>query len=210
MVLQRRGPICMLGKSTSASRPSTACSWSRCSGGPTPAVSSTFTPNGCQLSLVRPARKSMKGTGRGSWPSTSSASPPSGRRIVRGALSLYLAGIRGGPALGKDFQMTVARDQGRKRGSGHGRHLLSIAWQGVYHRNADRRARKEELNMGAILGLGVTHVPLLAGRDEDMARILRRVLEDPDLPERYRRPEGWPEPMRQEWGADEGLGAARR
>ncbi len=36
--------------------------------------------------------------------------------------------------------------------------------------------------MGAILGLGVTHVPLLAGRDEDMARILRRVLEDPDLP----------------------------
>lgn len=25
--------------------------------------------------------------------------------------------------------------------------------------------------MGAILGLGLTHVPLLAGRDEDMARI---------------------------------------
>jgi len=64
--------------------------------------------------------------------------------------------------------------------------------------------------MGAILGLGMTHVPLLAGRDEDMARILRRVLQDPALPEQYRRPEGWPEAMRQEWGADEGLGAARR
>jgi hypothetical protein len=64
--------------------------------------------------------------------------------------------------------------------------------------------------MGAILGLGVTHVPLLAGRDEDMARILRRVLQDPDLPERYRRPDGWPEPMRREWGEDEGLAAARR
>ena len=64
--------------------------------------------------------------------------------------------------------------------------------------------------MGAILGLGVTHVPLLAGRDEDMGRIVRRVLQDPDLPERYRRPEGWPEPMRQEWGADEGLAAAGR
>jgi Catalytic LigB subunit of aromatic ring-opening dioxygenase len=64
--------------------------------------------------------------------------------------------------------------------------------------------------MGAILGLGVTHVPLLAGRDEDMARILRRVLQDPDLPERYRCPDGWPEPMRREWGADEGLAAARR
>jgi len=64
--------------------------------------------------------------------------------------------------------------------------------------------------MGAILGLGVTHVPLLAGRDEDMARILRRVLTDPDLPERARTPAGWPEPMRREWGADEGLTAARR
>jgi len=64
--------------------------------------------------------------------------------------------------------------------------------------------------MGAILGLGVTHSPLLAGRDEDMGRILERVLQDPDLPERYRRPEGWPEPMQREWGADQGLSAARR
>ena len=64
--------------------------------------------------------------------------------------------------------------------------------------------------MGAFLGLGMTHVPLLAGRDQDMSRILRRVLQDPDLPERYRRPEGWPEPMRREWAGDEGLAAARR
>jgi hypothetical protein len=64
--------------------------------------------------------------------------------------------------------------------------------------------------MGAILGLGVTHVPLLAGRDEDMTRILKHVLKDPLLPECYRRPQGWPEPMRREWGADEGLTAARR
>jgi len=64
--------------------------------------------------------------------------------------------------------------------------------------------------MGAILGLGVTHYPPLTGRDENMARILRRVLADPDLPERLRRPEGWPEPMRREWGADEGLASARR
>src|SRR2546426_6707037 len=64
--------------------------------------------------------------------------------------------------------------------------------------------------MGAILGLGVTHYPPLCGRDEDMARILKRVLQDPDLPERYRRPDGWPAAMREEYGADEGLGAARR
>ena len=64
--------------------------------------------------------------------------------------------------------------------------------------------------MAEILGVGVTHVPLLAGRDEDMARILRRVLADPQLPERYRQPAGWPEPMRREWDVDEGLAAARR
>src|SRR5438034_6049595 len=64
--------------------------------------------------------------------------------------------------------------------------------------------------MGAILGLGVTHVPLLAGRDANMTRIVKRVLADPDLPERYRTPGGWPEAMRQEWGSDEGLEAARR
>src|SRR5512134_1637802 len=64
--------------------------------------------------------------------------------------------------------------------------------------------------MGAILGLGVTHYPPLCGRDEDMARILKRVLQDPGLPEQYRRPEGWPAPMREEYGADEGLAAARR
>ncbi|HKA46491.1 MAG TPA: hypothetical protein VKF40_31140 [Burkholderiales bacterium] len=64
--------------------------------------------------------------------------------------------------------------------------------------------------MGAILGLGVTHYPPLCGRDEDMARILRRVLQDPGLPERYRRPEGWPGPMREEYGTDDGLAAAGR
>jgi hypothetical protein len=63
--------------------------------------------------------------------------------------------------------------------------------------------------MGAILGLGVTHYPPLCGRDENMARILKRVLQDPGLPERYRHPEGWPAPMRAEYGADEGLTAAR-
>ncbi len=33
--------------------------------------------------------------------------------------------------------------------------------------------------MAEILGLGVTHFPPLAGRDEDMARILQRALKDP-------------------------------
>jgi hypothetical protein len=62
--------------------------------------------------------------------------------------------------------------------------------------------------MGEILGLGLTHYPPLTGRDEDMATILRRVLKDPGLPERYRDPAGWPEPMRREYGADGGTASA--
>ena len=64
--------------------------------------------------------------------------------------------------------------------------------------------------MGEILGLGMTHVPLLAGSDHDMARILRRILADPGLPEHLRRPESWPEAMRKEWGRDEGLASAHK
>jgi len=63
--------------------------------------------------------------------------------------------------------------------------------------------------MAEILGLGVTHYPPLAGRDEHMAGILERILKDPALPESERRPEGWPRPMREQYGADKGLAAAR-
>lgn len=63
--------------------------------------------------------------------------------------------------------------------------------------------------MGEILGLGMTHYPGFANPDQNMATILRMVLRDPDLPEQYKTPDGWPEPMRREWGNDEGLSAAR-
>jgi hypothetical protein len=64
--------------------------------------------------------------------------------------------------------------------------------------------------MGEILGLGVTHFPPLSGKDADMGRILKRVLDDPALPEKYRRPEGWPAPMQAEYGSDGGATAAAR
>jgi hypothetical protein len=63
--------------------------------------------------------------------------------------------------------------------------------------------------MGEILGLGVTHYPPLIGRDENMAGILRTVLEDPGLPERYRDPANWPPAMRREYGDDGGTASAR-
>jgi hypothetical protein len=62
--------------------------------------------------------------------------------------------------------------------------------------------------MGDILGLGVTHYPPLIGLDQNMATILRTVLRDPGLPERYRDPANWPPAMRREYGDDGGTASA--
>jgi len=62
--------------------------------------------------------------------------------------------------------------------------------------------------MGEILGLGMTHYPPLTGLDQNMAGILRRVLQDPGLPERHRDPASWPAPMRAEYGSDGGTASA--
>jgi hypothetical protein len=62
--------------------------------------------------------------------------------------------------------------------------------------------------MGEILGLGMTHYPPLIGHDRDMANILRAVLRDPGLPERYRDPANWPEAMRRDYAGDGGAAAA--
>ncbi|HYA35249.1 MAG TPA: hypothetical protein VEF03_06490 [Candidatus Binataceae bacterium] len=63
--------------------------------------------------------------------------------------------------------------------------------------------------MGEILVAGITHYPPLAGRDETMAWILKRMLQNPRLPENLRRPESWPKAMQDEWGRDEGATSAR-
>ncbi len=52
--------------------------------------------------------------------------------------------------------------------------------------------------MGKILGLGMTHYPPLIGLDQNMAGILRTVLDDPGVPRRLRDPAGWPDAMRRE------------
>ena len=64
--------------------------------------------------------------------------------------------------------------------------------------------------MGDVLGLGLTHWPPLNGNTERMTTALKFTINDPGLPEPYRTPAGWPEQMRAEWGADEGLSAATR
>jgi hypothetical protein len=62
--------------------------------------------------------------------------------------------------------------------------------------------------MAEILGLGMTHYPPLAGRDENMAGILRGTLRDPAIPAEIRDPANWPAAMQRERGADEGKSAA--
>jgi len=62
--------------------------------------------------------------------------------------------------------------------------------------------------MTDVLGLGLTHYPLLAGTDEHMAGLLRWTLQDPDIPAELKDSASWPELMRREWGADGGTAAA--
>jgi hypothetical protein len=62
----------------------------------------------------------------------------------------------------------------------------------------------KEVDMGQILGLGLTHSPPLLAAAGDTASRIKRMMNDPLLPERYRSPATWPEPMRQQWGNDEG------
>jgi hypothetical protein len=63
--------------------------------------------------------------------------------------------------------------------------------------------------MADILGLGLTHYPGLAMRGNLAARV-KTFMHDPLLPERYRNPATWPEPMREEWSDDDGVAASDR
>ncbi|MCH8893380.1 MAG: extradiol ring-cleavage dioxygenase, partial [Chloroflexi bacterium] len=63
--------------------------------------------------------------------------------------------------------------------------------------------------MGEILGVGTTHYPPLITPDEDRGFPLTNTLAHNDkVPEEMKNPTSWPEPMRIEYGEDEGLKAA--
>jgi hypothetical protein len=57
--------------------------------------------------------------------------------------------------------------------------------------------------MEQILGLGITHYPGLSVQG-NLTRRIKMCLADPALPERLRSIDNWPEPMRRQWGTDEG------
>lgn len=65
--------------------------------------------------------------------------------------------------------------------------------------------------MGEILGVGVTHYPPLITPDDERGFPLTRTLRSNDrVPPELKIPSNWPEPMRIEYGEDEGLEAAKR
>ena len=63
--------------------------------------------------------------------------------------------------------------------------------------------------MAEILGVGLTHSPSLIKPDEEMDFSITRSLRNPGLPAELKIPTNWPEPMRIEYGEDEGLAAAK-
>ncbi|MGE3867333.1 MAG: extradiol ring-cleavage dioxygenase, partial [Hyphomonadaceae bacterium] len=62
--------------------------------------------------------------------------------------------------------------------------------------------------MADILALGISHYPPLAGADNRMAGILKRMLMNPQLPANLRDSANWPEEMQREWGNDQGTSSA--
>ncbi|MDR7254211.1 hypothetical protein J2X46_003204 [Nocardioides sp. BE266] len=64
--------------------------------------------------------------------------------------------------------------------------------------------------MAEVLGVGLTHYPLLAGADTHMANLLKSALKDPDIPEAAKDPDSWSDLAREEWGDDGGTAAAGR
>jgi len=63
-----------------------------------------------------------------------------------------------------------------------------------------------------VLGLGMTHYPMILTTDENMASLLRGTLKDPDIPAEAKNPVNWPALAQEEWSDDFGAaaGAAHR
>lgn len=62
--------------------------------------------------------------------------------------------------------------------------------------------------MAEILGVGVTHFPPgLVPEELKPWPLVRMLKSDPRIPEQMKDTANWPEPMRREWGGDEGLAA---
>lgn len=61
--------------------------------------------------------------------------------------------------------------------------------------------------MGEILGAGTTHYPGFLYPPEAMHEAVVRATKNPRAPEEWREPSGWPAPLREEFGEDNGVSA---
>jgi Catalytic LigB subunit of aromatic ring-opening dioxygenase len=62
--------------------------------------------------------------------------------------------------------------------------------------------------MAEVIGLGLTHYPLLLSPDSQMSLLLRMTLTDPDIPAECKDPENWSPTARSQWSTDQGHAAA--
>ena len=62
--------------------------------------------------------------------------------------------------------------------------------------------------MAELLLMGMTHYPLLATTDAEMAALLRTMMKDPAIPEGLADPRNWSPEMQAEWGDDEARSSA--
>ncbi|UIX29178.1 extradiol ring-cleavage dioxygenase [Streptomyces sp. GQFP] len=62
--------------------------------------------------------------------------------------------------------------------------------------------------MSNVIGIGMTHYPMLAATDAHMASLMKTILKDPDIPAELKDPANWPAQAKAEWGDDEGTTAA--
>jgi len=62
--------------------------------------------------------------------------------------------------------------------------------------------------MGELMLMGLTHYPPLAATDDDMAALMRGILQDPGIPTGAKDPTGWSPAMRAEWGSDQARSSA--
>ena len=60
--------------------------------------------------------------------------------------------------------------------------------------------------MAELLGIGTTDMPFLRGNGTMGGVILNAIQNGTHMREEDKNPANWPEPMREEWGEDEGLG----
>lgn len=62
--------------------------------------------------------------------------------------------------------------------------------------------------MAGVIGLGMTHYPMLSGADTHMANLMKGILKDPDIPADRKDPSNWSALAQKEWGDDQGTTAA--